>query len=81
MSRTTERIGEQVRLSRRAKGLTQAQLAEAAGVGLAFLYDLEYGKPTLRLDKVQAVLDVLGLRLEILPVAATADGLKESDTR
>jgi len=38
-----------------------------AGVGLAFLYELEHGKPTVRLDRVMAVLAVLGLELHVRP--------------
>ena len=56
-----------VRSRRRELTLTQAQLADLAGVGLAFLYALERGKPTVRLDKVLAVLAVLGLELNVRP--------------
>jgi len=40
-------------------------LADIAAVGLAFLYELEHGKPTVRMDKVIAVLGALGLELEV----------------
>lgn len=56
------------KLSRRRRkelGLTQLELAELAGCGPAFLYALERGKPTLRLDKVLDVLSVLGLRIRL----------------
>ena len=59
------RLASTVRLRRRQLRLSQAELASLAGVGLAFLYDLERGKPTLRLDKVLSVLDVLGLELHV----------------
>jgi hypothetical protein len=42
-------------------------LADCAGVGLRFIRDLEQGKPTLRLDKVNQVLALFGHRME--PVA------------
>ncbi len=45
--------------------LRQTELAELAGVGPRFLNELEAGKESVRLDKVLAVLDVLGLRLEV----------------
>lgn len=61
----TERLGAAVRTRRRVLGLDQAELAALAGVGLAFLYDLERGKPTVRIDKVLDVLTVLGLELEL----------------
>jgi y4mF family transcriptional regulator len=40
--------------------LTQPELAEKAGVGLRFIRDLEQGKETLRLDKVNQVLQLFG---------------------
>lgn len=43
--------------------LTQPELAEKAGVGLRFLRDLEQGKPTLRIDKVNQVLQMFGHEL------------------
>jgi HTH-type transcriptional regulator / antitoxin HipB len=61
----TQRLGAAVRARRRALRLKQAELASLAGVGLAFLYELEHGKSTLRIDKVLAVLTVLGLELHV----------------
>ncbi|GAB2792281.1 hypothetical protein GCM10027275_41480 [Rhabdobacter roseus] len=40
--------------------LTQVDLAEKSGVGLRFLRELEQGKTTLRLDKVNQVLGMFG---------------------
>jgi len=48
--------------------LTQRQLAEKAGVGLRFIRDLEQGKTTLRIDKVNQVLKLFGQELGPLPV-------------
>ncbi len=45
---------------RRETGLTQVDLAQKAGVGLRFVRDLEQGKETLRLDKVNQVLHFFG---------------------
>ncbi|MCE7062364.1 helix-turn-helix transcriptional regulator [Dyadobacter sp. CY343] len=45
---------------RKAVGLTQEELAFKAGVGLRFVRDLEQGKKTLRLDKVNQVLMLFG---------------------
>ena len=56
-----------VRARRRALRLTQAQLARLAGCGTAFLYDVESGKPSLRLDKLLDVLATLGLQLVVTP--------------
>ena len=52
---------------RKAAGLTQPELAERAGVGLRFVRELEQGKPTVRLDKVKQVLDLLGYELYVRP--------------
>ncbi len=64
---TIEEIGTTVRQARLAQGLRQDQLAAAAGVGVRLLVELERGKPTVRLDKVLAVLRALGCRLEVEP--------------
>lgn len=55
-----------VKSRRKAVGLTQPELAEKAGVGLRFVRELEQGKETLRLDKVNQVLQLFGY--EIGPV-------------
>lgn len=51
---------------RKANDLTQIDLAQKAGVGLRFVRDLEQGKETLRLDKVNQVLQMFGY--EMAPV-------------
>ena len=48
---------------RRQLNLTQQQLAGKAGVGLRFIRDLEQGKTTLRMDKVNQVLKLFGQEL------------------
>jgi y4mF family transcriptional regulator len=58
-------IAQKVRATRRKYGMTQAQVAGLSGTGLRFVSELERGKPTVALDKVLAVLSVLGLRLEV----------------
>ena len=45
---------------RKSVQLTQPELAEKAGVGLRFIRELEQGKETLRLDKVNKVLELFG---------------------
>jgi len=58
-------LGVAVRITRKQLGLTQPQLALAAGVGVRFIVDLEAGKPTLRLKSVLKVIDALGGKLHI----------------
>lgn len=48
---------------RKILGLTQESLAEKAGVGLRFIRDLEQGKESLRMDKVNQVLALFGHEL------------------
>jgi HTH-type transcriptional regulator / antitoxin HipB len=62
----TIRLGVALRNRRRSLGLTQQELARLAGCGLAFLYELESGKATVRLDKLLGVLGVLGLELSLV---------------
>ncbi len=52
-----------VKQRRKQLGLTQQDLAERAGVGLRFIRDLEQGKPSLRMDKVNEVLALFGHKL------------------
>ena len=53
-------IAEFVKKRRKKLGMTQVTLADRAGVGLRFVRDLEQGKTTLRLDKVNQVLQMFG---------------------
>lgn len=59
---------EQLAARRRELGLRQLDVAELAGVSERFVRLLESGKESVRLDKVIPVLEVLGLRLALLPV-------------
>ena len=52
-----------IKQRRKKEGLDQRQLALASGVGLRFVRDLEQGKPTVRMDKVNAVLKLFGKKL------------------
>ena len=56
-------IGEYIRKKRDLHNLTQLELAERSGVGVRFVRDLERGKPTVQLDKVNQVLALFGEEL------------------
>ena len=56
-------LGEFVKTKRKAVKLSQPELAEKAGVGLRFIRELEQGKETLRMDKVNQVLRLFGYEL------------------
>jgi len=62
-------LASEIARLRKAAGLTQPELAERSGVGLRFVRELEQGKPTVRLDKVKQVLDLLGHELFVRPKA------------
>lgn len=50
------KIAEYVKTERRKAGLTQEEFALRAGLGLRFVRDLEQGKRTVRMDKVNQAL-------------------------
>lgn len=56
-----------IKEKRKLSNLTQPQLAEKAGVGLRFVRELEQGKETLRIDKVNQLLKLFGFELGPVP--------------
>lgn len=65
MKKLTRDMASAIRKRRKALGLTQEQLSRFADCGVAYLYLLETGKPTVRLDKLVSVLGALGLQLRL----------------
>jgi y4mF family transcriptional regulator len=65
MDPTGGRLAAEVRARRAQLQLRQEEVADLAGVSERFVYALENGKQTVQLDKVLAVLNALGLHLEI----------------
>lgn len=57
-------INEKIRSLRKKAKLTQVELAQRAGVGLRFIRELERGKPTVRMDKVNQILEFFGYHME-----------------
>ena len=55
------RIATFIRENRKAAGLTQEEFAVRSGLGLRFVRDLEQGKETVRLDKVNQALAMFGM--------------------
>ena len=53
-------LSKHIKLKRKQNKLTQPELALKAGVGLRFVRDLEQGKLSLRMDKVNDVLILFG---------------------
>lgn len=61
-------LSEFIKKRRKQLGMTQVQLSAAAGVGLRFVRDIEQGKPSLRMDKVNQVLFLFGHELAPAPM-------------
>lgn len=64
-------LSNSVKSMRRQYHLTQVELAEKSGVGLRFIRELEQGKPTLRLDKVNQILNLFGYEVGAVPMTKT----------
>lgn len=62
------RLSQYVKDMRKRYGLTQVDLSEESGVGLRFVRELEQGKPTLRLDKVNKILELFGSEVGAVPM-------------
>ena len=60
---SVKELGAGLRAARKGLGLTQADLALAAGVGLRFVVELEAGKSTVQLGLALRVIDTLGKSL------------------
>ncbi|MBE0651070.1 MAG: helix-turn-helix transcriptional regulator [Bacteroidales bacterium] len=56
-------LSQFVKEKRKSLGLTQEELSSKAGVGLRFVRELERGKTTLQMDKVNQVLKLFGYEL------------------
>ncbi|MGQ4878514.1 helix-turn-helix transcriptional regulator [Billgrantia sp. LNSP4103-1] len=72
--RHSEDLGKLVRQLRTEQGLLQIDLAGLAGTGNRFIVDLERGKPTLQLQKVLDVLDLMGLEVVVRPKGGKRHG-------
>ena len=62
----TEDLSKAIKGSRKSLKLTQAKCATFCGVGLRFFSELENGKQSLHLGKVMQVLQMLGLKMQII---------------
>lgn len=67
MENDNTKLSRFIKEKRKQANLTQPELADKAGVGLRFIRDLEQGKATLKMDKVNQVLKLFGH--ELGPVA------------
>lgn len=65
MNELPQEIGLAVKNAREARGLTQKQLADAAGIGKTAVFDLEHGNEGVRLRTLLAVFGILDLSLSV----------------
>lgn len=71
---TPAELGEAARARRIELGLRQQDLAVLAGVSERLIREIEKGKPSLRLDTLLQVLDVLGFRIALTGFDALRPG-------
>lgn len=69
MEQTT--LSKYVKSMRKQYNLTQVELSEKSGVGLRLVRELEQGKQTLRLDKVNQILNLFGYEIGVVPMTKT----------
>lgn len=67
-------ISQFVKSKRKSLGLTQQDLSFRAGVGLRFIREMEQGKQSLQLDKVNKVLALFGHELGPQPIERNEEG-------
>lgn len=72
MDELPQRLAAEVRVRRASLRLTQRDLADMAGVSERFVRFVEQGKPSIQLDSLLAVLEILGLELQITARASQA---------
>lgn len=61
-------LSKYVKAMRKQYNLTQIDLSEKSGVGLRFVRELEQGKQTLRLDKVNQILNLFGCEVGVVKI-------------
>ena len=71
MEQTT--LSKYVKAMRKQYNLTQVELSEKSGVGLRLVRELEQGKQTLCLDKVNQILNLFGSEVGVVPMNKTVE--------
>lgn len=64
-------LSKYVKAMRKQYNLTQVELSEKSGVGLRLVRELEQSKQTLRLDKVNQILNLFGSEIGVVPMTKT----------
>lgn len=60
-----ENIGAIIRFHRKKSGMTQLELARRCGLGKTVIFDVEKGKPTVRLSTLIKILEFLNIKMEL----------------
>ena len=71
MEQTT--LSKYVKAMRKKYNLTQVELSEKSGVGLRLVRELEQGKQTLRLDKVNQILNLFGSEVGVVSITKSVE--------
>lgn len=66
MENIPQEIAKSIKHNRKEAGLSQAQLAELAGIGKTVVFDIEHGKNSVQFSSVLKLLKVLNIKLEII---------------
>jgi len=59
------KLSDFLKQKRKENNLTQEDLAAKAGVGLRLVREIEQGKASMRMDKVNQILDLFGAELSV----------------
>ncbi|WP_154985716.1 helix-turn-helix domain-containing protein [Paenibacillus polysaccharolyticus] len=79
MTKLRNSVGERIRAVRKAKGLTQQQLAELSGLDDAYIGSVERGERNFSIDTLEKIL--LGLKLSLNELMISTDFLGEVESR
>ena len=66
-------LAKYVKAMRRQYNLTQMELSEKSGVGLRLVRELEQGKQTLRMDKVNQILNLFGSEIGVVQMTKSEE--------
>jgi HTH-type transcriptional regulator/antitoxin HipB len=72
--RSSADLGALLRAHRKLQALTQLDIAGLGNTGNRFVVELENGKPTVQLQKVLDLVDLLGLELVLRPKHGSSGG-------
>ena len=71
-------LSQFVRMKRKSQKMTQLELSQKSGVGIRFIRELENGKETLKMDKINQVLTLFGKELGPIESERDIDSHEES---